>query len=185
MLLYLRVQIGGDSRLPRGANVASPGLVPEIRPEIFDGLKTIAIAMDAARNDRQNTQELLWKLQESLSNCNPFNTPNLISTIENMILSALYCGTIMERREVKALMVDSAANARRQKKVVSQQIDEVIKSVILARYGRMPKSTTANAIATKIQSDVSRGLTENNIGNRELGVSAITKRVKKLIKLDG
>jgi hypothetical protein len=173
--------------------VASLGLVPEIRPEVFDSLKTIAVAIDAARNDRCNiTQELLRKFELSLSSYNPFDTPSLVSTVEKMILSALYCGQIMERNDVKALMVDSAANARRHREVVSQQINEIIISAIFKKWPnlisggnirKLPRPHTAHGISAQIKQNVSRMFKEKNIRSGTLSVSAITKRVEKLIKL--
>ena len=162
------------------------GLVPEIRPEIFESLNTIALAMDAARGDRCGTnQESSMKLQSLLRNYTPFYAPKLVSMIEKLILSLLRCGTIMEKRDVNSLMENNAANARRHKALASQQIDATIKSFILEKYGKFPKSITPNAISNNIQSEVSRILKEKNIRHRELRVSAISKRVKKLSALDG
>jgi hypothetical protein len=159
--------------------VAGLGLIPDIRPEIFESLKTIAIAMDATREDRRNTtQVLLTKLEILISNHNPFNTPSLVYTIEEMILSALFCGTIMERKALKSLMGNSVANARRHRARTSQLIDEAIKSAIFAKFGRFPKSLTSNAISTKIKREVASLLKEKNI--RSLDTSAITKRVQKM-----
>jgi hypothetical protein len=162
------------------------GLVPEIRPEIFESLNTITLAMDAARGDRCGTnQESSMRLQLLLRNYTPFDAPKLVSMIEKLILSALRCGTIMEKRDVKSITENNAANARRHRALVSQQIDATIKSIILKTYGKFPKSITPNAISNNIQSEVSRKLKEKNILDRELCVSAISKRVQKLRALDG
>ena len=125
------------------------------------------------------------KLQSFLRNYTLFYAPKLVSMIEKLILSLLRCGTIMEKRDVKSLMENNAANARRHKALASQQIDATIKSVILEKYGKFPKSITPNAISNNIQSEVSRILKEKNIRDCELRVSAISKRVKKLSALDG
>jgi hypothetical protein len=162
------------------------GLVPEIRAEIFESLNTIALAMDAAHGDRcVTTRESSMKLQLLLRNYTPFDVPKLVTMIEKLILSALRCGTIMEKRDVKSLTDNNAANARQHRALASQQIDATIKSVILEKYGKFPKSITPNAISNNIQSEVSRMLKDKNIRDRELGVSAITKRVQKLSALDG
>jgi hypothetical protein len=166
--------------------MAAPGLVPEIRPEIFESLNNIAVAMDATREDRPGAnQESLDRLKLLLRGYTQFDAPKLISIVENMILSALICGTIMERSAIKSLKNKHVAKARQYRALVSQQIGEVIKSTILAKYGRIPKTITANAISKNIQSEVSRILKEKNIRDRQLVVSAITKRVQKLIALDG
>jgi len=165
--------------------VASKGLVPEYVPEIFDSLKAIAVAMDVAREDHHDTtQESLRKFESLLITYTPFGTYDLVSVVEKMILSALICGKIMGEREIKSLRINSAAKARERKAHVSQQIDKVIKSVILTKYGKIPKVIAANAIAKKIHNDVSRNLIENNIRKRGLVLSAITKRVQKLRALD-
>jgi hypothetical protein len=162
------------------------GLVPEIGPEIFESLNTITLAMDAAHGDRFGTSQVSsMKLQLLLRNYTPFDTPKLVSMIEKLMLSALRCGTIMEERDVKSLMENNAANARRHRALASQHIDAAIKSIILEKYGKFPKSITPNAISNNIKSDVSRKLKEKNILDRELGVSAIRKRVQKLSALDG
>jgi len=161
------------------------GLVPDIRPEIFENLKAIALAMDATREDHRNTNlDSLRKFESLLLTYTPFDTSRLVSIVEKMILSALSCGKIMEQHDVKSLMANSAAHARQYRARDSQHIDELIKSAILARYGKIPTLITANAISLNIQSDVSRVLVEKNILKRGLAVSAITKRVQKLLALD-
>ena len=162
------------------------GLVPEIRPEIFESLNTITLAMDAALGGRCSTsQESSMKLQLLLHNYTSFDAPKLVSMIEKLMLSALRCGTIMEKRDVKSLVENNAANARWHRALASQQIDATIKSIILEKYGKFPKSITPNAISNNIKNDVSRKLKEKNILEHELGVSAICKRVQKLRALDG
>jgi hypothetical protein len=155
------------------------GLVPDISPNdsIFDSLKTITLAIDAARDDRHNTsQDLLGKLQLWLINRNPYDLANLVEIIEKMMLVAIRCGTVMEKRDM-----------------VSRQIDEIIKVAVLSKYPtlnsggnikRPSKSLTAHGIATQIDRDVSRLLKEKNIRylpKQGLGVSAITKKVKTLL----
>jgi hypothetical protein len=169
------------------------GLVPDISPNdsIFDSLKTTTLAIDAARDDRRNTsQELLGQLQLWLINRNPYDLTNLVEIIEKMILVAIRCGAVMEKHEIVAITGRSAAHARQRRELISLQIDDIIKSAILSKYpslnsdGNIKKplrSLTPHGIATQIDPDVSRLLKEKSIP--ELGVSAITKRVKNLIKL--
>jgi hypothetical protein len=137
-------------------------------------------------------KDLMRKFQILLVNYNQFDMPALIFTIEKMILAALECGTIMEKRDVIALRADSAANARRHRKVVGEQIDKIIKTAIVRHYpslisaGTIRKPSrplTTHGVASGIKGDVSKLLKEKNIRPRKLSVSAITKRVEKLTKL--
>jgi hypothetical protein len=102
----------------------------------------------------------------------------------------------MEKRDITVLADQRAAYARQRKELLSRQIDEIIKVAMQMRYPSFSSdgdskirsgSLTAHGIATQIEDDVSRLLKERNIGysqKQKLGVSAITKRVRNLIKLD-
>jgi hypothetical protein len=60
------------------------GLVPDISPDdsVFDSLKAITRAIDAAREDRHNiSQQLLGNLQLWLANRNPYDIANLVEII--------------------------------------------------------------------------------------------------------
>jgi hypothetical protein len=166
------------------------GLVPDIRPEIFDRLKTIAVAMDAAANDQQNTgQALLRQLRSLLLNGSiPYDVSTIVAVVEEMILVAVRCGSAIENRDVMSRAVERAAKARQYKQTASEQIDEIIALAVSTRYPSLNSGSntryTAHGIATRIKGDVSRLLKERNIRylrERELGESAITKRVKKLL----
>jgi hypothetical protein len=97
----------------------------------------------------------------------------------------------MERGDVKALMANNAANARRHREVISQQINEIIISAIFKKWPdlilgsnirKLPRPHTAHGIATQINETVSGMFKEKNISSQIPSVSAISKRVKKLIK---
>jgi hypothetical protein len=179
--------------------MAEAGLVPRFRFDdpIFQSLTSLTRAMDASRGDgRDMSEKLLHHLQSLiLTHVSGFGTYDLVTDIEELMLCALHCGSLVEKHEIRLLKDASLANARRVKMNASKQLDNIIENAVLKKYpklnrdgriGKLSSRLTANNIASSLIAEINEAMKSEipYFANKEFGVSAITKRISAMSKMD-